>query len=89
MATRALCDAQHQHTNQPEKPMGLEKVVLNKIKEVDPQLQASFYNGTLFIDNEPNLDTMTIYRINNAVKSVVTCEIRLSRNRDEIAIDFV
>ena len=69
--------------------MGLEKVVLNKLKEVDPQLQASFYNGTLFIDNEPNLDTMTLYRINNAVKSVVTCPIQISKNRDEIAIDFL
>ena len=69
--------------------MGLEKVVLNKLKEVDPHLQASFYNGTLFIDNEPNLDTMTLYRINNAVKSVVTCPIQISRNRDEIAIDFL
>jgi hypothetical protein len=69
--------------------MGLEKVVLNKLKEVDPHLQASFYNGTLFIDNEPNLDTMTLYRINNAVKSVVTCPIQVSKNRDEIAIDFL
>ena len=69
--------------------MGLEKVVLNKLKEVDPHLQASFYNGTLFIDNEPNLDTPTIYRINNAVKSVVTCPIQISKNRDEIAIDFL
>jgi hypothetical protein len=69
--------------------MGLEKVVLNKLKEVDPHLQASFYNGTLFIDNEPNLDTLTIYRINNAVKSVVTCPIQVSKNRDEIAIDFL
>jgi hypothetical protein len=69
--------------------MGLEKVVLNKLKEVDPHLQASFYNGTLFIDNEPNLDTMTLYRINNAVKSVVTCPIQISKNRDEIAIDFL
>jgi hypothetical protein len=69
--------------------MGLEKVVLNKLKEVDPHLQASFYNGTLFIDNEPNLDTVTIYRISNAVKSVVTCPIQMSKNRDEIAIDFL
>jgi hypothetical protein len=72
-----------------EEIMGLETVVLTKLKEVDPQLQACFYNGTLFIDNEPNLDTLTIYRINNAIKSVVTCPIQISKNRDEIAIDFI
>jgi hypothetical protein len=71
--------------------MGLETVVLNKIAEVNPELanNAYFYDGTLFIRNSGYFNAVDIYRVMNAIKSVVTCELDLSLVGSEYAIDFL
>ena len=74
-----------------EKTMGLEKVVLNKIEEVNAELadNAYFSNGTLFIRNSGYFNAVDIYRAMNAIKSVVTCELDLNLAGSEYAIDFI
>jgi hypothetical protein len=74
-----------------EKTMGLEKIVLNKVEEVNAQLadNAYFYNGTLFIRNSGYFNAVDIYRVMNAIKSVVTCELDLNLSGSEYAIDFI
>lgn len=71
--------------------MGLEKVVLNKIREVNAELSnnAYFSNGTMFIRNSGYFNAVDIYRVMNAIKSVVTCELDLNLSGDEYAIDFL
>lgn len=71
--------------------MGLEKVVINKIAEVNPALanDAYFYNGTLFIKNSGYYNAVDIYRVMNAIKSVVTCDLDLNLSGSEYAIDFI
>ena len=71
--------------------MGLEKVVLNKVEEVNAQLadNAYFYNGTMYIRNSGYFNAVDIYRVMNAIKSVVTCDLDLSLVGDEYAIDFL
>lgn len=71
--------------------MGLEKVVLNKIREVNAELSnnAYFSNGTMFIRNSGYFNAVDIYRVMNAIKSVVTCELDLNLAGDEYAIDFL
>ena len=74
-----------------ENIMGLEKVVLNKIEEVNADLadNAYFSNGTLFIRNSGYYNAVDLYRIMNAIKSVVTCELDLNLVGSEYAIDFI
>ena len=71
--------------------MGLEKVVINKIEEVNAELadNAYFSNGTLFIKNSGYYNAVDIYRVMNAIKSVVTCELDLNLSGSEYAIDFI
>ena len=71
--------------------MGLEKVVTNKIAEVNPELasNAYFYNGTLFIKNSGHFNAVDIYRAMNAIKSVVICDLDLNLAGSEYAIDFL
>jgi hypothetical protein len=79
-----------------EKTMGLEKVVLNKLEEVNADLadNAYFCNGTLFIRNASQFNAVDMFRIMNAIKSVVTCDLDLNMSSDvvgqaEYAIDFM
>ncbi len=71
--------------------MGLEKVVINKIREVNAELanNAYFDNGTMFIRNSGYFNAVDIYRVMNAIKSVVTCDLDLNIAGDEYAIDFI
>jgi len=71
--------------------MGLESVVFNKVDEVNHELakNAYFYNGTLFIRNSGYFNAVDIYRVMNAIKSVVTCDLDLNLVGDEYAIDFL
>ena len=72
--------------------MGLEKVVLNKLEDVNTELakNAYFYDGTLFIRNSGYFNAVDIYRVMNAIKSVVTCDLDLNITlADEYAIDFM
>jgi hypothetical protein len=70
--------------------MGLEKVVINKLEEVNPELarNAYFDNGTLFIRNSGHFNAVDMYRVMNAIKSVVTCDLDLNLVGSEYAIDF-
>ncbi len=71
--------------------MGLEKVVLDKLEEVDVSVadNAEFRYGTLFIANSSGVSTYDIYHALNALKDVVNCGLQTSRVGNEIAIDFV
>ena len=71
--------------------MGLEKVVLNKLKEVNAELadDAYFCDGTLFIRNAWYFNAVEMYRVMNAIKSVVTCDLDLNLSGSEYAIDFL
>ena len=71
--------------------MGLEKIVLNKVEEVNAELadNAYFSNGTLFIRNSGYFNAVDLYRIMNAIKSVVTCDLDLNLAGNEYAIDFL
>ena len=71
--------------------MGLEKIVINKLAEVNPELarNAYFYNGTLFIRNAKDFTAIDLYRMGEAIKSVVTCSLDLSYSGNEFAIDFM
>jgi hypothetical protein len=74
-----------------EKTMGLEKVVLNKIEEVNADIadNAYFAYGTLFIKNADQFKALDVYRMMQALKSVVLCELQLSEAGNEFAIDFI
>ena len=74
-----------------EKTMGLEKVVLNKIEEVNADIadNAYFAYGTLFIRNADQFKSLDVYRMMQALKSVVLCELQLSEAGNEYAIDFI
>ena len=71
--------------------MGLEKVVINKLDECNPELARNSYfsNGTLFIQNSGYFNAVDIYRAMNAIKSVVTCDLDLGLAGSEYYIDFV
>ena len=71
--------------------MGLEKVILNKLEEVNADVadNARWFNGTLFIANDTGVSTYDIYRALNAIKSIITCELQTRRVGNEIAVDFV
>jgi hypothetical protein len=71
--------------------MGLEKVVLNKLAEVNAELadNAYFYDGTLFIRNAAHYNAIDMYRAMTAIKSVVHCELDLNLAGLEYAIDFI
>ena len=70
--------------------MGLEKVVLNAIENADGEIadQAYFCNGTLFLAGCRHASGISLYRVVNAIKSVVTCDIDLNEVGNDIAIDF-
>jgi hypothetical protein len=74
-----------------EKPMGLETVVLKRIEEVNPDIadNAYFAYGTLFIKNADQFKALDVYRMMQALKSVVLCELQLSEANNEFAIDFI
>ena len=71
--------------------MGLEKIVLAKIADVDAEIaeDAAFYNGTLFLYGAARLPGLRLYRVINAVSSVVNCSMQLSDADGTIAIDFI
>jgi hypothetical protein len=71
--------------------MGLETVVLKKIEEVNPAIadNAYFAYGTLFIRNADQFKALDVYRMMQALKSVVLCELQLSEANNEFAIDFI
>jgi hypothetical protein len=75
--------------------MGLEKIVLNAIKSADTEIaeNASFFNGTLFIEGaaraEDPISGMRLYRILNAIRSVVNCNVECHEAGDDIVIDFI
>jgi len=70
--------------------MGLEKVVLNVIEDADGEVydNAYFSNGTLWLAGSANVTGMRLYRVLNAIKSVVTCNIQVNEVGADIAIDF-
>ena len=74
--------------------MGLEKVVLNVIADADGEAHdnACFRNGTLFINGaalaEQPISGMRLYRILNAIKTVVNCNVECHEAGDDIVIDF-
>jgi hypothetical protein len=74
-----------------EKPMGLETVVLKRIEEVNSDIadNAYFAYGTLFIKNADQFKSLDVYRMMQALKSVVLCELQLSEAGNEFAIDFI
>ena len=76
--------------------MGLETVVLKKIEEVNSDIadNAYFAYGTLFIRNADQFKALDIYRMMQALKTVVLCEMQLSETTltsqpNEFAIDFI
>ena len=72
--------------------MGLEKVVLNAVADANTSVadNAYFENGTLFIRNAGMFNAVDMYRVMNAIKSVVTCDLDLNITlADEFAIDFM
>ena len=74
-----------------EKTMGLETVVLKRIEEVNADIadNAYFAYGTLFIKNADQFKALDVYRMMQALKSVVLCELQLSEAGNEYAIDFI
>ncbi len=74
--------------------MGLEKVVLNVIEDADGEAHANarFLNGSLFIEGaaraEAPISGMRLYRILNAIKTVVNCNVECHEIGDDIVIDF-
>lgn len=66
--------------------MGFETKVLDKVEEVAPGTQASFYNGTMFAI----CDMETATRIKQALASVTAWEAHVTQigNTGEIAFDF-
>jgi hypothetical protein len=70
--------------------MGLEKVVLNKIEEVDAEIADNSYfaYGTLFIRGGAKEQGLKLFRVTNAIKDAVTCELITSEVGDDLAIDF-
>ena len=71
--------------------MGLEKVVLNKIADADGEIydNAYFSHGTLWLVSSADVPGMRLYRVLNAIKSVVTCDLEVNQTGSDIAIDFV
>jgi hypothetical protein len=74
-----------------EKIMGLEKVVLNVIEDADGEIadSAAFYCGTLFLRGAAHVPGIRLYRVVNAIKTIVNCELQINEAGDDIAIDFV
>lgn len=74
--------------------MGLEKVVLNAIENADGEIadQAYFRNGNLYLLRAANevtpISGMRLYRIVNAIKSVVNCKVEAYEDGDDIVIKF-
>jgi hypothetical protein len=66
--------------------MGFETKVLAKVEEVAPQVKASFYNGTMFVE----CDMTTAAQIKEALKYVTSWEAHVTQigNTGEIAFDF-
>ena len=71
--------------------MGLEKIVLNAIESADAEIadNASFFNGTLFLKDAAKVPGLRLYRVINAIKSVVTCSMQLTEANDDIYVDFI
>jgi len=75
--------------------MGLEKIVLNAIEDADGEAHdnARFCNGTLFIEGaaraEDPISGIRLYRILNAIRSVVNCNVECHEAGDDIVIDFI
>ena len=73
--------------------MDFETVILEKVKMVNPQAQASFFNGTLFIVTDNAVCTGDVYKIVDVLEADAkafypNCELKTARCGDEIAIDF-
>lgn len=66
--------------------MDFEAKVLDKVEEVAPGTQASFFNGTMFVE----CDMATAGQIKQALKSVTEWEAHVTpiSNTGEIAFDF-
>ena len=71
--------------------MGLERVVLNAIKSADTEIaeNASFFNGTLLLEDAAKLPGLRLWRVINAIKSVVTCSIQLTETDNDVYVDFI
>jgi hypothetical protein len=71
--------------------MGLEKVVLNVIEDADGEVydNAYFSNGTLWLASSADVPGIRLYRVINAIKSVVTCNLEVNQAGTDIVIDFV
>lgn len=75
--------------------MGLEKVVLSAIENVDGGVadNAEFFNGTLFLSGAARVEThiggIRLSRVVDAIKSVVSCTLEVHEAGDDIVIDFV
>jgi hypothetical protein len=71
--------------------MGLEKVVLNVVEDADGEIYdaAYFSNGTLFLTGAAQVPGLRLYRVVNAIKTVVNCDLQINEVGDDVAIDFV
>jgi len=71
--------------------MGLERVVLNAIKSADTEIaeNASFFNGTLLLEDAAKVPGLRLYRVINAIKSVVTCSMQLTETDNDVYVDFI
>jgi hypothetical protein len=71
--------------------MGLERVVLNAIKSADTEIaeNASFFNGTLLLEDAAKVPGLRLWRVINAIKSVVTCSIQLTETDNDVYVDFI
>lgn len=69
--------------------MGLERVVLDKIEELDGFASAYFSWGDLYIELDDYTSPEDVEKIVEGLKEVVLCRMRSTREGNEIKIEFV
>lgn len=65
--------------------MGFEKVILNEVAEVEPEVEAYFYSGTLFYQSTDDQSR----RIFSALFKLQNGRVEIHKAGNEYAIDFV
>ena len=65
--------------------MGFEKVILNEVAEVEPEVEAYFYSGTLFYEASDDQSR----RIFSALFKLQNGQVQIHKAGPEYAIDFV
>jgi len=71
--------------------MGLEKVVLNRIMEVNADIfdNAEFFNGSLFIRKDDTYCFMQLRNCMDVIAKMVCCPVEITESDTQYAIDFV